>query len=201
MRATDLFANGSLSSTQFLPICIGFLFVLFIAERMSEFMGDGQVKKVIHSRRPLPDELYAPRRDGAYQRFFKKRLPPIENAKRRAFGVHSVLVLERIPVVRLDQHPRPASESDSSVFVQQRPEHAHLLVASLERVSDIADEMLRTCLRGTLFGRMSEGYSLRKCEMKSTGQNEGEKAEFEAGMHWGTSMGAPQSFRFLLLLR
>jgi|UPI000374C952 hypothetical protein len=97
--ATDLVANDSLSCTQFLTISIGLLFVSFIAERMSEFMGDGQVKKVIHSRRPLPDELYAPRRDGTYQRFFKKRLPPIENAKRRAFGVHSVLVLERLPVV------------------------------------------------------------------------------------------------------
>ena len=74
-------------------------FRFFVAERVSEFVGDGQIKKVIHSHRPLPDELYASRRDRTDQRLFEKRLPPIENAKRRAFGVHSVLLLERLPVV------------------------------------------------------------------------------------------------------
>ena len=70
------------------------VFVLFLAKRMSQLVVTAQVEKVVHAKRPLPDQLQAPRRDRTHQRLLEERLPPVQNRKRRAVGSHPVLALE-----------------------------------------------------------------------------------------------------------
>src|ERR1700756_1950886 len=81
--APTLFALKKLALAQLLPVCIGLLFVLFLAKRVSQLVGNGQVEKVVHAKRPLPHQLPAPRRDGTPQPLLKERLPPVQNRECR----------------------------------------------------------------------------------------------------------------------
>ena len=79
----------------------------------------------------------------------------------RTVGIHPVLALDRLPVIRFDKDPRPAAETAGAVLVQQQSQDGHLLMALLRRISGVAREMLRRWFRNVLFCGVREGDGLR----------------------------------------
>src|SRR5689334_11758810 len=111
-------------------------------------MSNSQFKELIERESPFVEEFDAALNHNCEQRFLDKSLPFLKKGKCRAIGIHRAGKMNRLPILRPDQHPSPLLWLVGTILVQHSPKHRDLFMAPLERISRIANKLgMGRCLR------------------------------------------------------
>src|SRR5712672_1318118 len=121
---------------------VGVPFVRVVAERMTQFVADREIKKAHPVHAPLQQQFAAPHRYLCHQRFLDESLAFRIKRKRGAVRIESPGEQNRLPVLGTHQYPRPIPELRYGIVCQGFSQDHHILAALLLAIACVAHEFL-----------------------------------------------------------
>lgn len=107
---------------------------------MTELVRHREGQQLVERHPPLLEQPPAPVRTRFEQRFLQERLPFLEDGERRAVWIPIDSSKDRLPVVGLDEKPRPLAEPGQIHVSEHLPELPQLGLAVPFRVAGMAIE-------------------------------------------------------------
>jgi len=115
-RGLKIAAGKGFPVSQQLPHLIRVPFIFIIAERMSEFVTDGDIEKLVDAHIPFQQQFAASPRHLGHERLFDERFALRIKRKRGAVWIKSSWQQNGLPIGRTHQDPGPIPEVRGGVF-------------------------------------------------------------------------------------